>query len=278
MNNIPCLYAIIRFCPFVETGEFANVGIILMSPDHRYFGYKLMGKRHARVTQFFEDLDAQVFKATMHTLQEELKRISDTLKPHGFDRRLKLNDAESARRIFLEVIRPRETVIKFSEARGVLTGSPVEKLKDLYGYYVGRNFVTPEYREKALENGMRKWLYQAAIGNRFERLEVGNDEYHATFPFVETNGDLPVTAIKPLDLAQDQPNKIIDHGGTWVHRIRALKKRNLLPEKVLFAVDGPDEDGPRFRAYEDIINEMEDVGVKVIPFSEKNEILDFVAT
>ncbi len=53
MNPVPCMYAIVRFAPFVDTGEFANVGIILMAPTARYFGYNLMGKRHGRVTRFF---------------------------------------------------------------------------------------------------------------------------------------------------------------------------------------------------------------------------------
>ncbi|HVK54151.1 MAG TPA: DUF3037 domain-containing protein, partial [Burkholderiales bacterium] len=33
--NIACHYAIVRFLPFVETGEFANVGVVLFSPNAR---------------------------------------------------------------------------------------------------------------------------------------------------------------------------------------------------------------------------------------------------
>ncbi|WP_413913220.1 DUF3037 domain-containing protein [Candidatus Skiveiella danica] len=38
--------------PFVETGEFANVGVVMFAPTARYFGFKLLGGRYARVTNF----------------------------------------------------------------------------------------------------------------------------------------------------------------------------------------------------------------------------------
>lgn len=276
--KIPCLYAIIRFAPFVETGEFANVGIIMMAPDQRYFGFKLMGRRHSRITRFFEQLDAKVFRTTMNALREELERAAAMLQQHGFDKRLKANDVDFAKRLFTEIVRPRETVIKFSETRAVLADEPTETLEELYGYYVERDFVTREYQEAVLERGLRKWLWQARIAERFARLEVGNDEYHATFPFVEKHGDIAVKAIKPLHLAQDQPNKILDHGGQWLFRIQALKKRNLLPDNVLFAVNGPiTNNGGTGKAYAEIIGALKDEGVNVLPATDKEQILEFAS-
>lgn len=277
MNKIPCLYAVIRFAPFVETGEFANVGIVMMAPDRRYFGFKLMGRRHSRVTHFFEQLDSKVFKTTMATLRDELNRIANLLQQHGFDEQSNANEADFSRRLFAELVRPRETIIKFSESGGVLVDDPTAKLEDLYGHYVERDFVTREYKETLLDRGMRKWLWQARIADRFTKQEVGNDDYHATFPFVEKHGDCPVKVVKPLHLAQDQANKILDHGGTWLYRIQALKRRNLLPERVLFAVSGPEDGGPRGSAYAEIVGNLQDVGVSVLPFSEKEQIIDFVA-
>jgi len=75
MNKIACQYAIVRFTPFVETGEFANVGIIMMAPKHRFFGFELETKRYGRITNFFEELDAKVYKKTLHNMKEELERI-----------------------------------------------------------------------------------------------------------------------------------------------------------------------------------------------------------
>ncbi len=54
MTRIACQYAIVRFMPYIETGEFANVGILLWAPKTRYLGFKLLRRKHARITQFFD--------------------------------------------------------------------------------------------------------------------------------------------------------------------------------------------------------------------------------
>jgi hypothetical protein len=276
MNKFACLYTVVHFAPFVETGEFANVGIVIMAPNERFFGFKLMGRRHSRVTQFFEQLDAKVFRGAMGVLREELERTKSLLKQHGFDKRLKHNDVDFAKRVFAEIVRPRETVIKFSETRAVLVEDVGAKLEELYGHYVERDFVTREYQETVLERGLRKWLWQAQVGERFTRLEVGNEEYHVVFPFVECDRDTPIKAIKPLHLAHPQPSKILDHGGQWLFRVHTLKRKDLLPPNVLFAVSQPEADGPRGKACSEIIGELQEAGVRVLPIVDKAKILDFV--
>jgi len=276
MNDIPCLYAIVRFCPFVETEEFANVGVILIAPGARFFGYHLMTRKHARVTNFFEQLDAPLFRNVIKNLKEEFDRVGGLFKKHGFDKRYKNNDVDYARALFAEIVRPRETVIKFSTVRAVLTDDPKEKLLNLYNHYIERDFVTKEYREAVLERTMRKWIYKAGLSDRFDRKEVGNDEYHATFPFVEEGPNSVLKVVKPLNLAHDQPSKILDHGGQWLFRIQTLKRRDLLPRKVLFAVEGPQEHGPRQRAYDDMVNTLRHAGATVINYDDKNQIMNFV--
>lgn len=128
--------------------------------------------------------------------------------------------------------------------------------------------MTREYQEAALERGMRKWLGQAKIGERFARVEVGNQEYRAAFPFVEKQDELVLKAIRPLHLNQPAPNKILDHGGQWLFRVQALKKRGLLPERVLFAVNGPTHNDPRVGAVREIVDSLQDIGVTVLPYAE----------
>lgn len=277
MNKTPCLYSIVRFTPFVETGEFANVGVIMIAPEQRYFDFKLLIQRHARVTHFFEQLEPKVYRAAMRNLREELERAAGLLRQHGFDRRLKANDVTFAKGLFTEIVRPRETVIKFGEPRAVLAEDMRAKLDELYGFYVERAFVTREYQENVLERGMRKWLYQARLGERFTKVDVGNEEYHVAFPFVERRDDHAFKAIKPLHLAHDQPTKIIEHGAIWVTRVGQLRKRNLLPEQVLFAVQGPAGDGVRGRAYLETVDGLKDAGVTVLPYADKEQILTFAA-
>jgi hypothetical protein len=276
MSKIACQYAIVRFAPYVETGEFANVGILMMAPNARYFGFKLQTRRHGRITGFFDELDPKLYREAVLTLREELQRIHELLKAHGFDGRKTVNDIDFARQLFSEVVRPRESIVRFSEPGIVLADDPKEKLKDLFAFYVERNFVTKEYRETILEKGVRQWLYQAKIGDRFQRMAIGDDDYQATFPFVEQIDHQPVKAIKPLHLAQNQPSKIMDHGAAWLFRLNELKRRDRLPEKVLFTVDGPeDRHDRRQRAFDDIVGRLQDTGVEVTNYTNRQRVLEF---
>ncbi len=275
MKRIPCQYAIVRFTPFIETGEFANAGIILISSKERYFCFKLLNRRYGRITQFFRELDSEVFRSAMRDLGSELERVHNLLKAHGFDRRLKFNDVDFAQSIFAEIIRPRESIIRFSKPRVVLAEDPKEKIKELFAFYVERAFVTKEYRETVLEKRVRTLLYKAHIGDRFMREKVGDDEYKVPFPFVELRDHQPAKIIKPLNLAQDDSSKILEHGGKWRFRVRQLKKRHALPEKVLFAVDGPGDEGPRGNAYHEAVEMLTETGVSVFPCRNTERIIDF---
>ena len=275
MRKVPCQYVIVRFTPYVETGEFANVGVVMIAPQDRYFGFKLLTRRHGRITKFFEELEAKVFRSAMYELNEELGRVHDVLKGHGFDRRLKNNDIDFAKRLFAEVLRPRETIVRFGEPRVVLTENPKDKLKDLFAFYVERNFVTKEYRETVMEKGMRQLFFSHQLGERFHRTKVGDDQFNVTFPFVELQNEHPTKIIKPLNLAQADPTKILEHGNKWEFRIRKLKQRHDLPEKVLFAVDGPDDGGKRANACQEAIKMLNETGVDVLPYKDRTEILNF---
>lgn len=273
--NTACHYAIVRFMPFVETGEFANVGIVMFAPNARYFGFKLLGNRYARVTNFFEQMDAKVFRASMGTFREELQRIDGMLKQMGTDRRMKSLDRDGAVRLWGEIIKPRETMLRFSDSRVVLAEEPRAKMLALFEYYVERNFVNREYQEQILERGVRGWLRDAKLLNQFHAGRVGNDEYHAQFPFVAGPDDKPEKIIKPLNLDYAEASKIIDHGGQWVVRINALKKRQLLPAQVLFAVNGPVDSTPRGKARREVVDELEEAGVIVAPYNQAQVVIDF---
>lgn len=274
MNKVAYQYTIVRFAPFVETGEFANVGIVMFSPKTKYFAFELKTGRYGRITKFFDELDRKFYLHTIQPLKEELQRINDLLDSDGF------NNTAVSQQLFDELIRPRETIVRFSEPRVVLADNPVQKIRDLFAYYVERNFVTKEYVEKTLEKGIGACLKQAQLDLRFQRLDVGDGEYQANFPFVEQKNNRPVKVIKPLHLGQDKPSKIIDHGGQWLFRLEELKRRECLPEKVLLTVAGPENATAvdalkRQSAYQDTVARLEDTGVEVTQYRDQERILNF---
>ena len=129
MNKVACQYAIVRFAPFVETGEFANVGIIMIAPKQRYFGFELELKRYGRITKFFDDVDSKLYRKTLYNLKDELDRVTYVFKQHGFDKRLKFNDIDFVNGLFKEIVRTRETIVRFGEIRTVLAEEPQKNCK-----------------------------------------------------------------------------------------------------------------------------------------------------
>lgn len=275
MKRIACQYVIVRFMPYVETGEFANVGVVMISPHNRYFGFKLETRRYARLTHFFKDLEGHLYRSAIYAIQNELERVHTLLKENGFDRRYKHNDERFAKQLFTELTRPRETMLRFSEPRVVLAEKPEDKLNELFGHYVEHSFATKQYRETVLESQLRQLFYQARISERFAPEKLGSEEYHVNFPFVEKQQNKVLRAIKPLNLGQQGSSHIVEHGGKWQFRINELKRRHQLPRRVLFAVEGPDDDSPRGEAYQHAIALLEETGASVLPLAKKDAVLKF---
>lgn len=275
--NIACHYAIVRFMPFVETGEFGNVGIVIFSPTARYFGFKLITQRVGRITNFFEQMDAQLFRASMCATREELQRVSNMLKGMGTDRRMRALDREAAIALWQEILKPSGSMVRFSDSRLTMAADPQSKLNELYAFYVERNFATKEYQEKLLERGVRGFLKQAQVLDRFHEQRIGNEEYNAQFPFVALNdADEPIKVIKPLRLDHELPAQIIDHGGQWRVRIEALKDRNLLPSHVLFAINGDAlGETAQARARRDVISSLKHLGVQVQQADDQEAVIEF---
>ena len=265
-----CQYAIVRFLPYVETGEFANVGIVIHCLQTGTFQYKLLD-RVRRISAFFEELDIAVYRRSRTEFTAELDRISQIFRntyAHASDK--------VAKNLFSELTRTREAMIRFDKPRVVMTDDPAEQLQKLFDHYVGRSFATKAYQEQLIEKQVRSTLRAANLSAIYKDKILGNDAYHARFPFVRfENGDA-VRAIKPLHLAQDEPTQIFDHGWEWVGKVRKLRSENLLPPAVLFAVQGPDvRSKERDDAFNEIVSELTRQNVRVIAYNRTTEIVEF---
>ncbi len=272
MKEVACRYAVVQFVPYIETGEFANVGVALICPQTGYFGFKLQNTRKSkRVTDFFGELPREVFVRAVHGVKSELQRVSDIAA-----RSKGAADAEFLREVFDGLLHPREAIIRFSAPRVVLTDDPAGELADKFAHYVGRVFATPEYVEREIEQRIKSLLGDLELKQPFRAAKVGDDEVYVRFPLVQQQGERAVKIIKPFNLNQDEPMGIYDHGGTWIQRIQRLRTRKLLPHDVLFAVRGPDRtDAKRYAAFEEICAELRREDVLAVGEGDQDRIAEF---
>jgi len=274
MTKFACQYALLRFRPFAETGEFANVGIVLLAPEARFFGFRLLN-RYGRITQFFKELDKKVYLNGRELFKEELERFAAQLRKLALDGRKTVPDVRLAVDLFAELVRHREAVLQFDERRIVLADDPKAKLNALYDFYVERNFVTKEYQERLLESSIRKLLLRAQVGENYRQEKLGDADFAVNFPFVRMDKGNAERVIKPLYLAQTDTTKIITHGGQWVDKIRRLRKRQVLPDNVMFPVTAPIFDTRAYRAFEEIRDDLAAERVQVVTANNDQQILEF---
>lgn len=111
----------------------------------------------------------------------------------------------------------------------------------------------------------------------FRADEVGTPDYQVTFPLVHCHEGRTLAAIKPLDLAQPDPQQIYEHGGRWAERLRRLKRLGAMPDHgVLVTTEAPPpEDERRHLAYRDIVGELRELSVQVSGVEQAGQILAF---
>ncbi|MDD3355172.1 hypothetical protein, partial [Zoogloea sp.] len=140
-----------------------------------------------------------------------------------------------------------------------------------------RNFVTKEYQERLLDSMVRKLLVGRQLGAAYRAEKVGNPEFTVNFPFVHHHDGRADRIIKPLYLAQEDSTKLLTHGGQWVDKVRRLRKRDALPEAVLFPVKAPARDTKPYQAFEEIREDLQATGVTVVAANDEESILQFAA-
>lgn len=282
MNKLNCQYVIVRFLPFIETGEFANAGVMLIAPEAQVFTYKLQNKRYKRYTDFFENLPRNAFRAHTESLEGELESLKNLLMRGGFDKRLKESNSTLALSLFEDLVRPRDGFIQYSKPRSILTDDPTKTCEDLFKFYVEREFVKKESAELPLEKHISSVLRNQGLSEYYRQEDIGDAVFQARFPFVRGEKQAPKSAIKAINLNHDNPSKIVDYGGHWVYRIQELKRRAVLPARVLFAYERPvenksDVNGFKARqvAFSDIHNQLSNLGVELSEFCDDRKLIDF---
>ncbi|MDR0216161.1 MAG: DUF3037 domain-containing protein [Comamonas sp.] len=262
MTPLACRYAIIQFTPFVETGEFANVGVVLVCPKTGYIDYKIQRRRAKRITDFFHGIDRSHYFSAIDATIDELEYVKDLLSTH-----LEHQTADRVRHLFSSLVRPREAIIKFSAERALLSQDPASALSSLYEHYVEHSFATKEYIEDRMNEHLRTILNRLSLRSPFKAEKLGNEELHAQFQFVQTIDAKPIKLIKALNLSQKDALSIGDHGDGWIGRMRRLERASKLdmPEHKLFTVHlAPKEDVARFEIGMEVVRDLESLGIKVI--------------
>jgi hypothetical protein len=266
--RVSCLYAIVRFVPYAETSEFANVGIVLCVPELHYFNFKLAPAKFKRIPAFFEDLNSKLFGAAKENLENDLLRVnnySQSINPE----QLVYN--------FKDIVRSRENIIRFGELRSALIDiSPDEYLDALYKKFVGRDFITSERHSQ--EANMVKTIRDSFKSKHlpiYKEAKIVSELIEAKFPLVNKDHDDKV--IKPLAFQQGTPTKVIEHGERWYWKINRLTQAgSLLSQNILLPFEAPKtNDRLLTKAFDEVVAGFRHLNVEVCDFNDDDALINF---
>lgn len=244
-------YSTIRFRPFAETGEFANIGVLVTHIGSGQTTFRLAAMRFGRVKHFFDGAYESYRRANGY-LRKELERAVRDVPL--------LNDGND--QFFYENFsRERESSIIFSAPRIMKGTGDLQHVADLlYNRYIGRNFEVSENVEVALAKDIRQNLRGRGI-THFKTLRLDDDVAPIILPLAHRSDE--IYGIKPLAFSQKSPLGILDHGSNWKTRFDyLLDKGKLKPRNILLALAPPQTADDSFiEAYEIVKTDL-----KRLPF------------
>ncbi|WP_395738859.1 DUF3037 domain-containing protein [Prosthecobacter sp.] len=120
-----CNYAVLRFLPYPETGEFVNVGVVVNCLQPCLFDFRVEPQMTGRMKALFPDQNEQAFAAGAAAMHQEMMRVKAMIR-----------DPKTCQLAFNEAVRPRESTFRFGETRTLLTTDPQRQAEDLFRQYV----------------------------------------------------------------------------------------------------------------------------------------------
>ena len=251
----PYNYTVLRYVHDVLTGEFVNVGLVMLIPGSPLIFHETR-KTFSRIKDVFPDLDSDAYKEAMRSIDRSLKNIQKNLVDEGFFKENK--NAGDYARIALP---PDDSSLQWSPSGSGLTINPEKTFNELFSRYI-----TYYNREKSrLRNDRDLWrivdgkLKDKNIDIPFESKKISSDIDQMNFDHVWKNGRLNV--LEPLSFDLSDQDNIKNKARRYFGHISAVKpgfEKLGQDVKLSFIICAPSKSS-LFPAYNDAIKILDNV-------------------
>ncbi|WP_392423279.1 DUF3037 domain-containing protein [Eikenella halliae] len=271
MNKLAMRFAVIRFMPYVQTREFANIGIVLTCPQTGYFNYKIEPK-YARLSRFFRHFSGTVYRTATLAFANELERIKQVLEAS-------YGQPEAFRAALDHIARPREAIILTGEIGVTSAVSEEQELFRLFDYYVCHSFAKDQ-PEAVLTRQIQAMVRNLKPAHPFYYEETLGDKngFHAKLPIVqkEESGKV-LKIIKPIYFGQKDPAEIYHKSDAWLAKIKRLRQQGYIERPAILFPYMPPENPERYQqvALNTVLKELADHDIYTVPQADKQAIAEF---
>lgn len=212
----PYSYVVLRYVHDVVTGEFVNVGIVMVAPEEGKFLAQTR-KTIGRIKSVFPDLDRIAFVEAMQSIDRGISRVRKEVKKEGL-----FADEKNASAYARLVLPEDDSSLQWSPvASGIATN--VEAAFDrLYRRFVSRYDTTPPKRKSDADvwKPVREKLIERGIDLALENKTVTGTNDSIEFSRAWKNGSWHVYEPVSFDLADAEG--IRDKARRWRGHLEAV--------------------------------------------------------
>ena len=264
----PYSYVVLRYVHDILTGEFVNVGLVVVVPGQPLIltkARKILG----RIRNIFPDLDSKAYKRAIEAIERGMKSVERGLKSEGLFKGDKT--AGDYARIALPLD---DSSLQWSPVGAGLTSDPQKTFDQLYHRFITR-YDRPSQRRRSdedvwrpVEAKLKKQGVQVVLESRCVRGSTDAVDFQHAWK----NGRLHV--YEPLSFDLSDEDNIKDKARRWLGHLFAVKVGATEDILVHFLVGRPQNE-PLIPAYQKAIEIL-----RQVPFDnrvfEEDQIDDFV--
>lgn len=259
----------LRYLHDAMTGEFINVGVVLLSDD-RYLGAYFC-PRFTRIKQLFGSLQKNNHKQLMGYLQRHFDKLSDEVTDE-------LTSMErSLESLAHSILPPDNSAYQWSAVKNGLTINPEEELKHLAARLVThyeKNSTTHRRSDDEVWSSFNQVFRERKITRHLKEIKLTTQDYDWTFQHSYQNGLHNI--YEPLAFDYDDTSKIAEKAVRWSGRGNALSSAE--PHKFHFLIGTVKKESHK-RATEKALNLLNTIpgGIVIIREHEKESFAEELA-
>lgn len=235
----------LRYLHDVVTGEFANIGVVLYSPDQRFLEARFTTS-YERLNAIFLKIDHLHYRALIRYMANRFDEIAADIRDG-----LHVPPVTALTEIVRQVLPPDDSSLQWSEQGGGFTEDPAATLDDLFKRLVERYIAGAEQVSRTDEEIAKP--FKARLGRTAEKLsekKIETKDYQYDFRFAWKNDIWHLYEPVSFDLVD--PGSIREKANKWLGRGVALHDARE-KFKIHFLLGEPHKDETK-KAFENAIH------------------------
>lgn len=264
----PYSYVVLRYVHDILTGEFVNVGLVVVVPGQPLILTKAR-KTFGRIKNIFPDLDSDAYKRAIEAIERGMKSVERSLKSEG------LFKGEKTAGDYARIALPLDdSSLQWSPVGAGLTSDPQKTFDQLYHRFITR-YDRPSQRRRSDEDVWRP--VEAKLKEQGVQVSLESKRVHGSTDTVDfrhawKNGRWHV--YEPLSFDLSDADNIKDKARRWLGHLSAVKVGATEDVQVHFLVGRP-QSASLVPAYKNAVEIL-----RQVPFDnrvfEEDQIDDFV--